>query len=188
MSVNLSGYLTVLAEEWLLVLFIWLWLKRKELTIGSVTSNRWRTPRAALRDLGFGLGFLVVGIPLTSGLAFLLKVEGSTGILPHTPIEVGVYVLLALTAGFCEELIFRGYLLQQFSARTNSVGVGILLQAVVFGLAHGYQGVSQMFVITFYGCLFGAFVIWRKSLLPAMIAHGTEDMMAGLVYFFQGLK
>lgn len=189
LSVNLSGYLTVLAEEWLLVLFIWLWIKRKGLSMGSLTSDRWRTPRAALRDLGFGLGFLVVGIPLTGGLSYLLRVGAAPmEIFPHTAMEAGVFLMLALTAGYCEELVFRGYLMQQFSERTNSANLGILLQAIVFGLAHGYQGVKLMSIIVVYGCLFGVFVRWRKSLFPAMIAHGTQDMFPGLVYFFLGLK
>jgi uncharacterized protein len=164
LSVNLSGYLTVLAEEWFLVFLLWLWLKRKGLSMASLTSDRWGTPKAALRDLGFGLGFLIVGMPLTGGLAFLLRVKRpSIGIFPHTPFEAGVFAILALTAGYCEELVFRGYLMQQFTARTNSRNLGILLQAVVFGVAHGYQGIGRMGIIVVYGCLFGAFVTWRKT-------------------------
>jgi uncharacterized protein len=189
LSVNLSGYLTVVAEEWFLVLLLWLWLKRKGLSMATLTSDRWRTPKAALRDLGFGLGFLVVGMPLIGGLSFLLRMKAaSVNIFPRTPIEAGVYVVLGLTAGYCEELIFRGYLMQQFTVRANSRNLGILLQAVVFGLAHGYQGIGRMGIIVVYGCLFGAFVTWRKSLFPAMIAHGTQDTAIGLAFFFLGLK
>jgi membrane protease YdiL (CAAX protease family) len=39
-----------------------------------------------------------------------------------------------MTAGFCEEAIFRGYLMQQFSARTKSAILGVILQGAVFGL------------------------------------------------------
>src|SRR5271156_4640688 len=97
LSVNLSGYLTVVAEEWFLVLLFWLWLKRKGRSMASLTSDRWRTPKTALRDLGFGLGFLIVGMPLIGGLAFLLRVKSaSINIFPHTPIEAGVFVILGL--------------------------------------------------------------------------------------------
>jgi len=184
LSVHISGYLTVIAEELLLVLAIWLWLKRSRLSMAILTSGRWRTARAFFRDVGLAFGFLLVGIPLTSGLAWLIGVRsGPTEILPKTPAEAIICLMLALTAGFCEEVIFRGYLMGQFAARTQSRILGIGLQGLVFGLAHGYQG-RNMFVIFLYGCLFGAFVTWRKSLLPAMIAHGLQDAVGGLADFF----
>ena len=81
---------------------------------------------------------------MTGGLAYLLKTKAApTGIFPHSPLEATVYFFLAMTAGYCEELIFRGYLMQQFGLRTSSKTMGILLQAVVFGLAHGYQGITH---------------------------------------------
>ena len=61
-SVNLSGYLTVLAEEWLLVLFIWLWLRRKGLSMATLTSQRWASWKVAFRDVGLAFGFLMVGL------------------------------------------------------------------------------------------------------------------------------
>jgi len=184
LNARLSSYVTVVVEEWLLVLFIWLWLKRSGQTMASLTSGRWRSARAFFRDVGLALGFLVVGIPLTSGLAWLIGVRsGPTDILPRTALEAVVWALCAVTAGFCEELIFRGYLMGQFTTRTKSRVLGIGLQGLVFGLAHGYQG-RQMLVIFIYGCMFGAFVTWRKSLLPAMIAHGVQDTVGGLANFF----
>jgi membrane protease YdiL (CAAX protease family) len=181
---RLSGYITSLAEEWLLVLLVWLWLKRRGLSIAHLSSGRWHNLRAFWRDLAFALGFLVVGIPLTSGLARLTRSKfDAASFLPHTALELAVYILLSLCAGFCEELVFRGYLLRQFAARTNSVLLGIGLQGLVFGLAHGYQG-RIMAVIVIYGWLFGAFVTWRRSLLPAMLAHGLQDTAGGLMFFF----
>jgi membrane protease YdiL (CAAX protease family) len=47
---------------------------------------------------------------------------------------------------------------------------GLLLQALVFGAGHGYQGARLMLVITIYGCLFGWLAIWRRSLRPGMVA------------------
>src|SRR5262249_51346613 len=58
----------------------------------------------------------------------------------HTQDRIRAYdvVSLAATCGFCEELVFRGYLTQQFSAWTGSRVLAVVLQGVVFGLAHGY--------------------------------------------------
>ena len=91
---------------------------------------------------------------------------------------------LALTAGFCEEIIFRGYLQKQFAAASGMASIGILAQGVLFGAAHGYQGTKLMFTIGVYGALFGILAAWRKSLRPGMMAHFLQDFISGLLLRF----
>src|SRR5580693_7215237 len=83
----------------------------------------------------------------------------------------------AVTAGFCEELVFRGYLQRQGLALTGSVALAVLTQGVLFGVAHWYQGVKMVIVITALGIVFGIFANWRKSLRPVMIAHALADIV-----------
>ena len=90
---------------------------------------------------------------------------------------------LAATAGFCEQLIFRGYLIQQFRAWTGNLMFAILLQGVLFGLAHGYYG-RVMVAITVQGWLLGLLAYWRKNLRPGMMAHVMQDGIGGVVAFF----
>jgi len=97
--------------------------------------------------------------------------------------ELIIFSLVALSAGFCEELVFRGYLMRQLSAMTKSRTAGLLLQSVVFGLGHGYQGVARMAIIAVEGCMLGLLARWRRSLRPGMIAHGLQDMIAGIAMF-----
>ncbi|PYX43065.1 MAG: CPBP family intramembrane metalloprotease [Acidobacteria bacterium] len=77
--------------------------------------------------------------------------------------------------------MFRGYLQGQFTAWTGSAYAGLVLQALVFGLAHGYQGARLMTVIAVFGCLFGLLAQWRQSLRPGMIAHFLQDASAVLL-------
>jgi hypothetical protein len=86
--------------------------------------------------------------------------------LPQTPPEAIVWILRSLIADFCEEVIFRGYLQRQFSLPIRSFAGGIGLQAIGFGLSHGYQGWKQMLVIAVYGTCFGLLAHWRHSLRP----------------------
>jgi membrane protease YdiL (CAAX protease family) len=184
LNVRLSGYVTVLAEEWFLALLIWLAMRRRGQSLAILVSGRWQSVGAFLKDFGLAVGFLAVGIPLTSAMTLLLKASSMpAGIFPKTPLEAMVWVFLAATAGFCEELVFRGYLMQQFTAWTNSRILGIGIQGLAFGLAHGYQG-RFMIVITAYGWLFGLFAAWRKSLRPGMLAHGLQDGAGGLIAYF----
>jgi hypothetical protein len=53
--------------------------------------------------------------------------------LPQRGLELTVWIALSITAGICEETIFRGYPQQQFMALTKSASVGILVSAATFG-------------------------------------------------------
>jgi membrane protease YdiL (CAAX protease family) len=186
LSSRFSSYLTVFLEEWFVVLLIWLALRRRGLSIGSLVSGRWQTLGAFFKDLGLGIGFLVVEVPLTSLLSYLLgdSVSNSTAsFTPQTGFELVVWVGLAATAGFCEELIFRGYLTRQFRAWTGSRVFAIVLQSAAFGLIHGYYNYKTIVAIMVEGCLLGLLAHWRKSLRPGMVAHGLEDVLGGLVGF-----
>jgi membrane protease YdiL (CAAX protease family) len=88
---------------------------------------------------------------------------------------------VSVTAGFCEEIIFRGYLQRQFAAIANSMPLGVLLSAVVFGASHGYEGASRMILIAIYGLMFGVLAWWRKSLRPGMMAHAWHDALSGAI-------
>ena len=185
-SHRLSSYVTVLVQEWLGVFLVWLALRRRGLSVGSLVSGRWQTPRAVFRDLGLAVGFMVVVIPLAGVLAYLLGANNNSAlanITPKTLLELLVFLVLAASAGFGEELVFRGYLTEQFSAWSGSRAIAVLLQGVVFGLAHGFYG-KAMLAIMLQGWLLGLLAYWRKSLRPGMLAHWLQDSIGGIAAFF----
>ncbi|MGD0527432.1 MAG: CPBP family intramembrane glutamic endopeptidase, partial [Polyangiaceae bacterium] len=185
-SHRLSSYFTVLTQEWFGVFLVWLGLRRHGLSVGSLVSGHWQPLRAFLKDLGLAVGFMVVVVPLVGGLAFFLGADADravANVTPKTVFELLVFLVLNASAAFGEELIFRGYLLQQFSAWTGSRAVGVILQGVAFGLAHGFYG-KIMLAIMVQGCLLGLLACWRRSLRPGMLAHGLQDVIGGIVSFF----
>jgi membrane protease YdiL (CAAX protease family) len=181
-----SFYLFVMANQWLTVLVIWFGIRHRGLSIGDLVSGRWPTARAFLRDLGLALGFLLVLMPFLGILGRLLRVRANLpNFLPKTASQAIVWIFVAATAGFVEECVFRGYLMQQFRAWTNSLALAVVLQGVAFGLGHGYySSASMIFVIGTEGCLLGLLAVWRKSLRPGMLAHGIQDAGVGLLYDF----
>jgi uncharacterized protein len=185
-SSRLSGYITVLAIEWVPVLLIWLALRRRALPMATLVSGRWQTPSAFLRDLGVAAGFWVIAVPLGGVIAYVLggkSLEPTMAkVVPKTPLELGVFLTLAVSAGFCEEVVFRGYLTRQFSSWTGSHRAAIALQGVAFGLAHGYYRWAMVAPMAL-GWLLGLVAYWRKSLRPGMLAHGLQDAIGGVVAF-----
>jgi membrane protease YdiL (CAAX protease family) len=88
--------------------------------------------------------------------------------LPIGLTEATFWILLSISAGLAEELAFRGYL-----QRT----IGIIGQTIVFGLAHGYQGVYSIVRITLYGLIFGLVAHWRKS-----VVAGSQQVYRPALY------
>ena len=64
---------------------------------------------------------------------------------------------------------------------TGSLVGAIALQAIAFGLSHGYQGWKMMSIIAIYGACFGWLAHWRRSLRPGMLGHALQDTAGGLL-------
>jgi membrane protease YdiL (CAAX protease family) len=150
---------------------------------GGQPGERWNSARQVLRDLGIAIAFLIVSIIVTSLLGSRLHGGGPDPavqfLLPHGSSEVAAWMALSLTAGICEETLFRGYLQRQFMALTKNAPLGILLSAAMFG-THAYQGFAKAIQIGVLGAMDGIFAHWRKSVRPGMIAHTLQDVLGGL--------
>jgi uncharacterized protein len=177
-------YLLTIGYELFLLGYVWLLgLRSYKVPLGELIGGRWQSAADVWKDVGVAALFWVVVLVLIDGLALVLRFSGAKGasfLLPKTAIEAALWIPLAVTAGFCEELIFRGYLQRQFLALTHNVPAAILLQGIVFGVAHLYQGSKGVVVITVYGILFGILAAMRKSLRPGMIQHAGQDSVSGL--------
>lgn len=183
-ATRLATYAATLVQEWLLFWFVlWGWRMRTHTTVRQQIAVR-PEKDALVRDIGiaaaaWGAAAIVNGI-----LNFLLHPKGMQVVLklvPHNAAELALWIPVAASAGFCEEYIFRGYFQQQFSGLTGSAWVAVIIQAVFFGLVHGYQGAASMLVIFCLGLIFGIVTKLRKSLRPTMIAHGWTDFFAGII-------
>ncbi len=177
------GFLTMIAMEWSLFFYITrAGLARTQTSIWEVVGGRWQNGYDVMRDvaMGIGLWLLWIGLELTwtSGAS-----GGATSIerfLPRSLVETGLWIAVSVSAGICEEFVFRGYLMRQFEVLTGSRLSALVLQAVLFGVSHGYQGWMACIRITVLGLLFGCLAMWRRSLKPGMVAHACTDIVAGL--------
>ena len=99
---------------------------------------------------------------------------------PHTRSELVWWVALSLSAGFCEEFIFRGYLVWAFQPMLGLWGAAAF-SVVVFAIAHAYQGARGVLATGVVGGLLTLVVLISGSLLPAMALHALVDVGEGLV-------
>src|SRR5262249_22525427 len=172
-------------SQWLsagLVLFVWLSARRGLLALGL-----------ALRPTG-GLAGVLVGVVAIVSIVLRQRasVESDEALrsrirarlapverlMPRSRSDLPLFSALALTAGLCEELLFRGYLLW-VAGHLLPFPVAPAAQALVFGLCHAYQGVRGVVLTTFAGAFLTLVVLVTGSLWPAMLIHALMDLHAG---------
>jgi membrane protease YdiL (CAAX protease family) len=101
-------------------------------------------------------------------------------ILPANSVELPPYIALAVTAGVCEEFLYRGFAMAVF-VRVGVPGWAVvILTAILFGLAHAYQGRGGILATFVMGVLFGMVRLAYDSLVPVMVMHAAVDLVAGI--------
>lgn len=154
-----------------------------------------------LQDMGLGpqpwlavvlAGFL--GAALIGGLQWLNlrrigKLEGeapellrklANRLLPVNLDEYLPYSALAITAGVCEEFVYRGFGIAAFSRAGVPVWLVVILSSILFGLAHAYQGRGGILSTGIFGVLLAIGRLWLGSLVPVMMWHAGLDLAAGI--------
>jgi uncharacterized protein len=176
------AYATAIAVDWALVVYV-----------ARVGRGRWRLSELlGARGPSRGVAALATDI-LLAGAAWLLieaaelasvhfagARPGVAQLLPATDAARIAWCAFALTAGFCEEVVYRGYLQTEVGARTRSPLIGVVAQALLFGLAHADQGGGAALRIGAYGLLLGVLASARGSLWPGILCHVCVDLVSGL--------
>jgi uncharacterized protein len=184
---RIPTYIFTMCYEFVLAGYVWLgaWLRRAKLR--DLIGGRWASAKDFWIDVGVAFIFWLVVLAVVNGLSYVLHFNGDKAasfLMPQNAPEMILWVALAVSAGFCEELVFRGYLQRQCLALTQNVAAAVILQGLIFGTAHAYQGAKGVIVISVYGMLFGVLAAMRRSLRPGMLQHATQDGVSGIAYHF----
>jgi hypothetical protein len=106
------------------------------------------------------------------------RLDSLENLLPHTPREHTVFRYVAATAGICEEILFRGFLLSLIAHFTGLV-IAVPVAALLFGLGHAYQGPVGILRTGAVGLVLTLVVLGAGSLLPGIILHIGIDLISG---------
>jgi CAAX protease family protein len=101
-------------------------------------------------------------------------------ILPHAPWELLAFLALAVTAGLCEEFLYRGFAMAALTRAGLPIWGVVLLSSALFGLAHLYQGRGGIVSTLVVGTVFGMARIAYDGLVPGMVWHFAVDAVAGV--------
>jgi membrane protease YdiL (CAAX protease family) len=166
--------------------FAALGFQRKKFTFKNILIL---APLAALGLFAFYVFAAVPGITKLTGVPIdYSSFDQLKGNLPACLIAL---LVVWATAGFGEEIIFRGYFMRQFvkffGESKVSITFNIVLFACFFGFMHSYQGITGQLVAGFVGALFALIFYFRKYDLWFIIAvHGFFDTVA-IICLYYGL-
>lgn len=184
-----SIYGQIMATQWILVTIVltyWLLTKRSisDLFFLSNSSSFFQTED--ILAIGFGIGLSIVMLILIvyfskrarRKVAAVLADESIQFLIPKTLGERLLFLFVAITAGFCEEIIFRGvmlYYLSNLSHDFSIITIGII-SSILFGIIHLYQGWKGVIQTTYLGgILFFLFVMIGNLWVP-IVLHFIVDV------------
>ncbi len=183
---RLGLYFSTIAFQWLAVAVVaWrAWVRGLTLEeLGLVVHGHQRIFVAA-----------IVGAATLGGLQWLnLRRMGRTSgrsrssiqvlasrILPRSGVELVPYLALAVTAGLCEEFLYRGFAMAALTRAGLPVWGVVLLSSALFAMAHLYQGRSGLVSTLLIGTVFGTARIAYDGIIPVMLWHIAVDAVAGV--------
>jgi membrane protease YdiL (CAAX protease family) len=110
-------------------------------------------------------------------------VHATLALLPRTTGERRLFTMVGITAGVCEEWLYRGF----FLAVVGALGPGlppwvlVAIAAVAFGVAHAYQGWTGVLTTGVLGGVMALLYVETGSLLLPVLLHAAIDLRFLLV-------
>ena len=177
-------YASLLIAELALIYVVARGIRRSGHSIADLIGGRWQSAREVGIDIALALltwGVIkAIALGWDRWIPFHDQARSIGSLLPVGATEITAWIALSIVAGVAEEIVFRGYFQRQFAAWLRNPLGALFLQALLFGVTHGYQGVTACIRITLIGALFGLLAMWRRSLRPGIIAHAMTDILSGV--------
>jgi membrane protease YdiL (CAAX protease family) len=188
-GVRPRAYLVGILGQWIplgLMLALWASRGRPWIGLGLGIGSPLRL------GIGLALAVAVIGLLWLQSRAIaarperydlvLRQITSARPLVPHTPGELRGFQLLSITAGICEEVMYRGYIWWYLAVWTGPLA-GAVISAVLFGAGHLYLDRKSAVKAGAVGAVMAAIVAGCGSLWPAMILHAAIDINSGGLTF-----
>lgn len=123
------------------------------------------------------------GVDPQQAEAMKRRIGAGERLMPHSNRELAEFSLLSLSAGLCEEVIYRGFFIWYLQALGLPLIPAAAASCVIFGLAHLYQGVRGVIMTTVVGGFLAGVYLLSGSLFPGMLIHALMDLYTGRLMF-----
>ena len=184
---RLKWYRKLIVASWVLALLV-TWTSGGRRNVGTIEARApWLPTGEAARD--FVVGLLVAVVVAQTLVLFQLRKKPEAQariakalaslyfILPVTREERRWYFIVSITAGICEEVVYRGFLIHYLmGAPANpSVTLAVVISSLIFGIGHIYQGVRGAIGTAILGLVFAALFVITGNLALPILLHAAID-------------
>ncbi|MFD1350836.1 CPBP family glutamic-type intramembrane protease [Oceanobacillus caeni] len=181
-------YGETMISQWIIVIIFlayWFWTKRSFKDLFSFKNPIFSFQTEFLIALGLGVGLSIVMFVLIISFSKTIRKKVSEALtdesiqflLPTTLGERLFFLLIAITAGVCEEIIFRGvmlYYLSHLQFELSIIVIGII-SSLLFGIVHLYQGWKGVFLTSYLGAVLFFLFVGTGYLLVPIVLHFLID-------------
>lgn len=142
--------------------------------------------------LGIGLAAIVfIAMYLSEKAGFRRDLSKFKDVQGNVELALLGVLYAFIGAGFYEEFMFRGFLMQGlamlFGASRVAWIAACILQGALFGAAHAYQNPLGIAITGTLGVLMGLIVLASgRNLWAVIIGHGLFDASRFVLFYFQG--
>jgi len=166
-----------------------------ELVLAFVVTRRLRkqgasikefiVPKSKLNLLPATLVFVLLNVFFTAYMIIALTYGRIPPMRGLSPLQVVFFVLVVpITAGFVEELIWRGYFIEKLLAMGRSETRAIVYSSISFAFIHGVFLIDKLAVTLIFGIIAGAYYVRERNLPVLMTAHVAVDVIAYVLTIF----
>ena len=172
--------------QWFLAVVMLLILRRHGLSAGDAGQRLADAPLTFAITLALLIVLAVVSwivlrrVRRAQPAALRAAVGRLRSLVPAFGLEMAAFVIVCLTAGFCEELLYRGWMVNILHAATGSTWAAVGASAIVFGMGHTYQGAKGVLRTAFIGLQLAVLYVMVGTLIPGQILHAGVDILAGV--------
>jgi membrane protease YdiL (CAAX protease family) len=189
---RLRYYAWGMAEYWAMALvlgMLWAWTGRPFAALGIVApagTAAWITAGLCVATVIFYAMQVRAALASAEARASLqAQIDQSPGmraILPVSAAEMRGFAAAGVSAGICEELLYRGFMLWYLAALLPW-GWAIAATVAIFGVGHAYQGAHGMLMTGVVGGVELAVYLWTGSLLAPIVMHVVIDLANGYIAY-----
>jgi membrane protease YdiL (CAAX protease family) len=182
-AINTVALASLFLPWWLFASIVIRRLRRK-----GVSIKEFIMPGRRFKLIPAGLVFVLLNVFFSAYMVVSLvygRIPAMSDL--NSPQILFFIVLVPITAGFTEELIWRGYFIDKLIASGSSEKRAVIYSSVSFAFIHGFWLIDKLAVTFLFGLIAGFYYARERNLLVLMVAHVVVDVIGyGLTIFAFG--
>ena len=103
-----------------------------------------------------------------------------SNLTPKTSAQRLIFIFMALAAGLCEELVYRGFAIRALESRRMNRWLAVIAASIPFVFQHGLKSLDQFWWFFIWGLVLGLIYVWTRKLYANIVIHWLVILSAVL--------